>query len=744
MRGVPNAQLFILRPPLILRSVARKLEDATPQVSKLTLTLCGLFLSAFASQKNDKTLLSIGERRSLSAFRKVVFVWAILHSGFVSAEELGATAAAPIIAIDQTVSPEEADLRRDLGFFCDDSLSGRDVGSSGIDQAADYIAASFEKSGLRVDSFAGSPKQSFTVPISVSLGSADENSLRFTRNEQAILGELDRTFRPMAIGDSGKADAELVFAGFGITAPEFGYDDYAKIDARGRVVVIIRKEPVGAAFEGRFNGEKNSQHAYFETKIANAEAHGAIGVLLVNDKTSIQERSSQVVARIAEETQRLNKVTKQLTELPEEAVNTRETLRLRRDTIAKMLEDMGRQQIVAEEGLMEIGEAGEKPIAKGVPVVSISRDLANQILNAADWDSVDATRGRIERTGLPSSTTLVHRVNLQTSLNPAVVKACNVVGVLPGKGALANQSVIVGAHYDHVGLGGPASLAPGTIAIHNGADDNASGTSALLASVNRIQNRLVNSSSHRRVLFIAFTAEERGLLGSEYYVRHPRYPLETTAAMINLDMVGRLRDNDLTVYGTGSATEMDSILEAANQATGFKLFKVASGFGPSDHQSFYTRNIPVLFFFTGLHNDYHRPSDDFDKINFNGLTRITDITSGVVAELATRLDRPHYAATDRDVEIRWQATAYLGVQLRDMNDNDGILVTGVSPQGAAEKAGILVGDRLKKFDESEIRTIGDVLKAVRLREANDPLRVDLTRGSEALTLIAILQNRPGQ
>jgi len=234
------------------------------------------------------------------------------------------------------------------------------------------------------------------------------------------------------------------------------------------------------------------------------------------------------------------------------------------------------------------------------------------------------------------------------------------------------------------------------------------------------------------------------LLGSEYYVRHPRYPLETTAAMINLDMVGRLRDNDLTVYGTGSATEMDSILEAANQATGFKLFKVASGFGPSDHQSFYTRNIPVLFFFTGLHNDYHRPSDDFDKINFNGLTRITDITSGVVAELATRLDRPHYAATDRDVEIRWQATAYLGVQLRDMNDNEGILVTGVSPQGAAEKAGILVGDRLKKFDESEIRTIGDVLKAVRLREANDPLRVDLTRGSEALTLIAILQNRPGQ
>ena len=695
-------------------------------------------------------------------FVYVAVFWALAHvDPTAHAEELGKEpSAGPSVVPDGQIPSDEAALRTDLAFFCDDMLQGRNVGTSGIEQAADYIATSFANSGLQVDLFAGKPMQSFNVPISVSLGPVDENRLRFApshsksrdsdsdsdsdSNDEPIVGELNRTFRPLAIGDSLIVNAELVFAGFGITAPEFDYDDYAKIDARGRVVVIMRKEPAGPAFDGRFDDAENSKYAYFETKLRNAETHGALGVLLVNDAASMQEQSGRIDARIADETARLNKITKQLTELPEEAFNSRQTLRQRRDTTASMLEDMSRQRIVANEGVMEISEAGEKLVVKGLPVLSLSREIANQLLMAAEWNSIDATRARIDRTGRPASTALAHRVDLQTSLNPAMVKSSNVIGVFAGKGTLANQSVIVGAHYDHVGLGGEGSLAPGTIAVHNGADDNASGTTALLASVKRIQARLANCSSHRRVVFIAFTAEERGLLGSEHYVRHPRFPLETTAAMINLDMVGRLHDNDLTVYGTGSAAEMESILDDANRTTGFKLFKVASGFGPSDHQSFYTRNIPVLFFFTGLHNDYHRPTDDFDKINFNGLTRITDITSNVVAELAMRLDRPHYAATDRDVSIRWQATAYLGIQLRDMNDGAGIMISGVTPGGAAEKAGIQVGDRIQRLDDSVIQTIGEVLDAVRIREANDPLRIELRRGTEAITAIAILQNRPSQ
>lgn len=689
----------------------------------------------------------------MSTFLAIAFL-GVADKQFSVAEELDRSKVTSN-ADDVTGEVNDQDVERlkaDLAFLSDDALRGRGVGSEGLEQAAEYIAASFAKSGLCVDVFAGKPFQTFDITVSATVGPAEQNRLMFmpmggtTEDNlrlKEIAGELDRTFRPMAIGDNGNVDAELVFAGYGITAPEFDYDDYAKIDANGRVVVIMRKEPEYAADDARFDGAKNSKHAYFETKIRNAAAHGAIGVLIVNDPASVQAAIAQVDSRIAEETKRLNKLTQQLTELPEEAVNSRQTLRQRRDTLATMLEDLGRQHLVAEEGLMEVGEAGEKPWVPKLPVMSLSTGVANQLLRAADWEALEEIRARIVRTGKPSSATLVHRVKLRTQLNPAVVKASNVVGVLEGKGALANESVVVGAHYDHVGMGGFGSLAPGTIAVHNGADDNASGTSVLLSSVNRICRKLAGVASHRRLVFIAFTGEERGLLGSEYYVRHPRYPLETTAAMINLDMVGRLRDNDLTVYGTGSALEMDAILEEANKPLGFKLFKVPSGFGPSDHQSFYTRNVPVLFFFTGLHNDYHRPSDDFDKINFIGLTRITDITSNVAFDLATRQTRPQHTVTQRDVSIRWQATAYLGVQLRDLGNEEGVLITGVTPGGAADKAGIQVGDRLRTLDDAAIKTVGQVLETIRTREADDPLRVEVQRGEEVMKVIAILQNRPG-
>lgn len=689
------------------------------------------------------------------------FLCSLTFAGQLGAEELDAAKRLALdpansIAVEEASSRRNAVLRSDVEFLSGDALKGRGVGSEGLDQAAEHIAASFAKNGLRVDSFAGNPFQTLDVNVSATMGPADKNRLKFLPITPSVNGaaeananvvnnievELDRTFRPLAIGDSAAIDAEIVFVGYGITAPEYGYDDYANVDVQGRVVMLIRKEPTSSPADGKFDGPKNSQHAYFETKLKNAAKHGAVGVLLINDRDSIRDAQTSIDSRIADETRRMKKVDEQLAQLPEEAIHNRETLQQRRGTINAMLEDLNRQRTLAEEGLMEIGEAGEKSMAKGLPVLSLSRQIANRLLLAADSESVDLIQEKINRTMLPSSRLFRHRASLETSLNSSTVPSSNVVGVLDGKGALAEQTVIVGAHYDHVGMGGFGSLAPGTIAVHNGADDNASGTAVLLSSVSSIQERLAESTSHRRVVFIAFTGEERGLLGSEYYVRNPRFPLESTVAMINLDMVGRLRDNDLTVYGTGTAVEMDEIVEAANRATGFKLFKVPSGYGPSDHQSFYTKNIPVLFFFTGLHNDYHRPSDDFDKINFIGLTRITDITSGVAIDLALRQERPQYAATNRDVSIRWQATAHLGIQLRETDDG-GVIITAVTPGGSAEAAGMLAGDRLQKFDDREIRTIGEVLETIGSREVGEPLRIELQRDESVLTLTAILKNRPG-
>ena len=212
--------------------------------------------------------------------------------------------------------------------------------------------------------------------------------------------------------------------------------------------------------------------------------------------------------------------------------------------------------------------------------------------------------------------------------------------------------------------------------------------------------------------------------------------------MVNLDMVGRLRDNELTVYGTGSSPTFANLVERLNSALPepFRLFKVSTGYGPSDHQSFYEAGIPVLFFFTGLHNDYHRPSDDFDKIDFGGLTRITDIVSDVACELAIRSERPEYAKTDNRVQIRRQLTAYLGVSL--LNGSDHVTISSVVEGGPAERGGIRPGDRLKKLGDQTIRTASDVIEWVRAHSSGDRAKAILTRGGEQIELIVELSNRP--
>ena len=650
---------------------------------------------------------------------------------------------------------DETAIQADLQYLAEDERAGRDIGSPGLEQAAQHIARSFAASGLKVDAFGGTPFQPFNINIGAKLGDVAHNRLVLTpispeAKSAAPTGEplaavpcqLDEQFRPMAIGNSAQRTAELMFVGYGITAPEIGYDDYAGIDVRGKAVVLIRKEPPQFARRLNLRDGKNSPHAYFQSKLKNAVDHGAVGVMIVNDLDSIRTALGKLENRIADETKRLNKLNTQLEELPIEAVNSRETLRQRRETSGNMIEELRRQIAVVEVGLLDINEAGDKPLIAEIPVVSLSRTVASQVLRSACASTINEVQTQIDNLTRPMSLALRYRVDLETQLTPSSVSSNNVIGYLDGAGPLANETVIIGAHYDHVGMGGAGSLAPGTVAIHNGADDNASGTSALLSAARVMAKRMQNLPNHRRIVFIAFTGEERGLLGSEHYVRHPRWPLDSTIGMLNLDMVGRLRDNDLTVYGTGSATELDDILERANGRTQFKLFKVASGYGPSDHQSFYRQKVPVLFFFTGLHNDYHRPSDDSDKINFTGLARITDITCEVATLLATRPDRLAYAETVREVEIRWQATAYLGVQLREIGEKQGVLVTGVTPGNAAEAAGIMVGDQILKIDEREVLTPGEVLETIRSRDAGDPIKVQFLRANEPMSAVAILKNRP--
>jgi hypothetical protein len=209
--------------------------------------------------------------------------------------------------------------------------------------------------------------------------------------------------------------------------------------------------------------------------------------------------------------------------------------------------------------------------------------------------------------------------------------------------------------------------------------------------------------------------------------------------MINLDMVGRLRDNELTVYGTGSAVGLEQVVDAANVAFGFDLFKVASGYGPSDHQSFYRVGVPVLFFFTGLHNDYHRPSDDFDKIDFGNLTRVTDMISDVAFRLAVLPRRPVYAKTNPSVQIRRQLTTFLGIGFSERNGV--VRITSVADGGPASKAGVQVNDQIQRIGREMVRRTEDVLSWVRAHEPGDEFEIRVIREGSPLTLRGKLEKR---
>ncbi|TWU23074.1 Aminopeptidase YwaD precursor [Novipirellula galeiformis] len=699
----------------------------------------------------------------------------------------------------------QTQLRKDVEYLASETMLGRGVDNAAIHQAADYIAKRLAEAGVKTELFGGTPFQTLEVPVGARVGAAAKNFVRIHRAASEISGapatddgqsgEADsgdansgaanseeqansaasNSFRideslssgmsPMSIGKTaGAAQGALVFVGYGITAPELDYDDYDGIDVQGHVVAVLRKEPGMGDPASRFEGTKTSSHAFFQTKIENAIKHGAAAVILINDPGSIEASVATAEKRLASELSRREAVERQLEELPVEADKIRESLRNRIagiDTIVQGLRSDVRQK---RRGVLQIDEAGralpvtqggtavsdldeasaEDPptIMKTVPVVSLARDAFDSVLQHATGRSLGEIETMIDRTYRPQSMMLADTVvELSVELQPSNASTSNVIGELAGRGVLAHETIVVGAHYDHVGMGGYGSLAPGTVAVHNGADDNASGTSAMLSTASMLVERLGGMESHRRVVFIGFTAEERGLLGSKYYVRHPRFALDSTVAMINLDMVGRLRDNELTVYGTGTGEGLEQIVDDLNRNYRFDLWKIPTGYGPSDHQSFYEVGIPVLFFFTGLHNDYHRPSDDSEKIDYGGLTRITDMVCDVAFELATREVRPRYAATEKHVQIRRQLTAFMGVTLQDQADH--VVISGLASGGPAERSGLLAGDRLDRLDKKSVRTAVDVLDLLRDRSPGDSLSVFLTRDGQPFEFKLRLDVRPG-
>lgn len=321
----------------------------------------------------------------------------------------------------------------------------------------------------------------------------------------------------------------------------------------------------------------------------------------------------------------------------------------------------------------------------------------------------------------------------------------NVVAIIPGTSArLRGQVVVVGAHYDHLGLGGFGSLAPdSTGRVHNGADDNASGTAVLI----EIGRRLVARLPARTIVLVAFSGEELGLLGSSYFVLHSvPQPAESIYAMINLDMVGRLRADRLLALGAESAREFIQLLDSLNHsrngsAPRFDLRATGDGWGPSDHSTFYGAGLPVLHFFTDLHEDYHRPTDDWEKINAVGAARVADFVSDVTLALANRPEPLTFVRVARPQLSGQGYGAYLGT-IPDMTQSPGgVLLTGVRAGSPAEQAGLEGGDVITSMGGTLIANLMDMTKVLRAHQAGDTVEITAKRKEETLHLTAVLGNR---
>ncbi|MEO1525643.1 MAG: M28 family peptidase [Planctomycetota bacterium] len=633
-------------------------------------------------------------------------------------------------------------LRADIGFLASDDLRGRSVTDETIHVAADYIVKRMNAIGLETDAVDGGALQSVETPVGSEARNAQRNFCKVELGDETIEATLEDGFGPLALGiQSGEATGPLIFVGYGITANEFGFDDYAGIDAQGATVIVLRKEPGANDPDSPFNGTENSRHAFFATKVINAISHGAAAVLIVNDPGSTRSAVQEVQNRINREANRKQRLERMIQTLPPELKKNRAAAE-EQIAVAERLMDSEQDALrIAARGIIGVGNAGPaSPQTSKLPVGSIARDVVDRLLKA-NGQSLKDLEAQIDETYQPASVVISNaKATVSVDMKPGVAVSDNVIGVLPGKGDLAGETLIVGSHYDHVGMGGVGSLAPGTIAVHNGADDNASGTAMMLACAAEMKRRLASIDSHREIHFIAFTAEERGLIGSARYVTDPIKPLAQAAAMINLDMVGRIKDNELNVYGTGSATGLESLLDSTNEDFGFDLFKVASGYGPSDHQSFYRARVPVLFFFTGLHNDYHRPSDDVDKIDFDEMTRVAEMVCAVAYRLGTQAERPEYLETNRTpVRPRRQMTAYLGVQL---SANAGVRVVSITEGSAAEQAGLQPNDIIKRVDGAAINVPDDLVRWVRNHSADHRFEMRVQRGGNVITLKGTLQPRP--
>lgn len=591
-----------------------------------------------------------------------------------------------------------------------DEYEGRGTGQPGNDLAARYIAEHFKELGLKPAGDDGGYLQYFDARRGKKF---DDKVARFEITALEKEWQPKRDWTPFPFSQAGDFDGPVVFVGYGIHSPDDGIDDYADIDVKDKVVLALRYEPRSDDPEAAIGGEKPSRHALFATKASVAKSRGAKAMLIANPPS-----------------------------------------RDEKDELYRFGRDGARETY-------------------DLPMIHIKREIAEELLRRGALPALAELEKSLgeSRTSRSAELPEVH-VSVRTGLSDNSLKTQNVVAVLEGEGA-PSEYVVVGAHFDHLGIA-PRMFGGEEKFIHNGADDNASGTAGLLemARVLTAAPRL-----RRSIVFIAFSGEEMGLLGSKHWVDHPTVPLSGVKAMLNFDMIGRFADEAVLIYGAQTATEFPALLERIGSESGVTFKAARSLPGNSDHASFQAKNIPVLFPFTGLHRQYHRPEDDWELIRPEGAARILRFSFLALVELASLTDGPTWSDPKkagvptrdeddpgRERPARRAATApvagdsptsdtdaapppmprvRLGV-MPDYSEDDrpGLRITDVTADSAAQKAGLRGGDRIVRIGETDVRGIETYMLALGKVNPGDEVEIVVEREGERVTLKATLPAAP--
>jgi aminopeptidase YwaD len=580
-----------------------------------------------------------------------------------------------------------------IKFLASPELKGRATGSPELEKAAKYITDQFRADGLQPPAGSSGFQQAFPVTTSAELGRANKFEVSAGADSQDL--ELNKDFVPFNFSSSGRVSAAAVFAGYGITAPEYNYDDYSGLDVKGKIVIVIAHEPQENDAKSVFDGKAFTDHAQFYSKAANARSHGAKGVVLVRDLVNHKQDREE-------------------------------------------LEPFGRTS---------------GPADAGIPFVQVREDVAQQWFRASGKD-LREIESAIDSDLKPRSFPLNGvEIREYVDVERAVKTVHNVAGYLPGQ---TDEYVIIGAHYDHLGLGGQFSMAPSlTGTVHPGADDNASGTAGVieLARYFSAQFKASQTKPKRGILFMTFAGEELGLLGSGYYANHPELPLSKAVAMINLDMIGRARDNKIYIGGAGSGSTLRATLDSLTPQRKLKVdYSDNSSSSSSDHTSFSAKQVPVLFFFSGLHGDYHKPGDTWDKIDSASAVEVLQLVADVASRLESDPDRPKFVRVidknnphSGDVSGISSSGGGYGPNFGSIPDfaepPTGVRFADVKEGSPAALAGLKAGDILIRFGERDIKNLYDFTYALRARKPGDEVAVQVLRNDKPITVTVKLTER---